>query len=440
VIALGTLPAALVLALVVRSPEAGPRAVPETCPGCHAKLGGRKALPALLVAEDVHAKPGLGCAGCHGGDPTQRGQYQAMNSEKGFNRLSYPQDALRVCGGCHADGPFVRRYAPHLPTDQRAMLLASRHAPRYARGGREAAVCTSCHGAHGIFSPRDPRSTVHPTRVAERCATCHAHPEEPGPVERFAGSVHQLALARGDASSATCPSCHGSHDAYTPRAQSVANVCGKCHPRNAELFRASAHQASLEARRPGGCSGCHDSHATARTSDAWVSLAVGAVCQRCHSRAGDRARAATAAMAAALADAAALQRQAEEGVAAIRARGMLIVDGEAALEESRQELVQARTVVHSASASAVAARAGAASTAARAALQAVSGAGTELRYRRRGLLVALLFVLGTIAALVLQIRSLERARLPHPVAAEPAVEPSTGPGATSAPDPRGTVT
>jgi hypothetical protein len=420
--------AALALALASSSPDSGlPASAPETCPGCHAKIGGRKSQPALVFPQDVHAKPGLGCAGCHGGDPTQPGQYQAMDSEKGFQRLSYPADALRVCGGCHADGVFMRRHAPNLPTDQRAKLQASRHAPQYARDGHEAPVCTSCHGAHGIFSPRDPRSTVHPSRVADRCAPCHARPEEPGPIELFAGSVHQAALTKGDASSAACPSCHGSHDAYTPRAQSVANVCGKCHPRNAELFRASTHRAVLDEEKPGGCGACHDCHATIHPTDAWVSTGEGGVCQRCHARESDRGRAGTAAMGLALTDAAALLHQSEDGVAAVRARGMLMVDGDAALEEGRQHLVQARTLVHGSSASAVEVRTVAASAAARTAFQAASSASAELRHRCQGLVVSLLFMLGAIAAIVLQIRSLERRRA-ESRRGTPDPDPDTAPG------------
>lgn len=158
------------------SPGRAAAAVPaaETCPGCHAKLGGKKSIPALVFADDVHARPGLGCAGCHGGDPTQRAQYQAMDSEKGFRRLSFPEDVLQACGGCHGEAARVRRFAPDLPTDQLAKLLAGRHAPRYAASGREAAVCISCHGAHGIFAVRDPRASVHPARLAERCTACHA--------------------------------------------------------------------------------------------------------------------------------------------------------------------------------------------------------------------------------------------------------------------------
>ncbi len=409
-IGLAPLPVLWVLALVAAPAAQPPKAAQETCRPCHSKLGGRKAKPALDFPGDVHDQPGLGCAGCHGGDPTATVRYLAMNREKGFRKLKEPAEALEVCGGCHADVAFMKRYAPNLSTDQRAKLLASRHASQYALGDREAPVCTSCHGAHGIFSPRDPRSTVHPNRVAELCARCHAHPEKPGAVELYAGSVHQAALAKGNLSSAGCPSCHGSHGAYTPRAESVGTTCGKCHPLNLELFRASAHRGPLEGKDPGACGPCHASHATTRSSDAQVSVAAGGICGSCHNRVDDWARQSARGMAAAIAATTLNIRGAEGEVAKVRARGMIMVDADAALQEARQEFVQARGLIHGVNLSAIEERTAAADAAARRALDAASSASSELTYRRRGLWGVLSIILVAIAGLVTQIRRSEGRR------------------------------
>ena len=48
------------------------------------------------------------------------------------------------------------------------------------------ANCASCHGTHSIFPSTDPRSTIHPSHLAQTCGQCH-----PGVTEKFAASkVH----------------------------------------------------------------------------------------------------------------------------------------------------------------------------------------------------------------------------------------------------------
>jgi hypothetical protein len=69
---------------------------------------------------------------------------------------------------------------------------------------------------------------------------------------------------KGDLTAPTCNDCHGNHGATPPGVESVANVCGQCHGREAELFQKSAKRDSfvahneLLASADGNCSGCHD--------------------------------------------------------------------------------------------------------------------------------------------------------------------------------------
>jgi hypothetical protein len=91
----------------------------------------------------------------------------------------------------------------------------------------------------------------------------------PLPIDQYAlwrQSVHaQALLAREDLSAPTCNDCHGNHGATPPGVGSVAFVCGQCHGREAELFRASAkhagfqnHNDLLASAGDAGCAGCHD--------------------------------------------------------------------------------------------------------------------------------------------------------------------------------------
>jgi hypothetical protein len=83
---------------------------------------------------------------------------------------------------------------------------------------------------------------------------------------RWRQSVHADALlVKGDLSAPTCNDCHGNHGATPPGLDSIALVCGQCHGREAQLFRASPKRAGFEAHgellaQAGaeGCGACHD--------------------------------------------------------------------------------------------------------------------------------------------------------------------------------------
>jgi hypothetical protein len=380
-----------------------------SCVTCHAGLGGDLARPAEAFTGDVHAQPGLGCTACHGGDATSDDQNVAMSRANGFRGTPARRDVPRVCGGCHADVVFIKRYAPNLPTDQLARYLTSQHAKELAKGNPRAAVCSSCHLAHGIVSTKDARSPVHPTRVVSTCGRCHARPGAEGPVEKWERSVHRAALVAGDLSAPTCPRCHGSHGAAPPGIESVSAVCGQCHAQNMQLFRGSPHQGAFQAASLGACEACHGNHEILRPDDTWVGVQEGAVCARCHGRDDGGGRAA-ATIAASLGRATALLREAEARVEAARARGMLMVDAQVALDETRQQVVQARTLVHAAHPSQVEERTALATVGARKALELASRAFAEIRYRRAGLLVALAVILVAAIALLLKIRDIDARR------------------------------
>src|SRR5690242_3641784 len=86
----------------------------EGCLRCHATLADAKLRePAEAWRQSVHALGGasesVGCTACHGGDgsdPTVR----AHARETGFVARPPRADIPRLCGGCHADARFVRRF------------------------------------------------------------------------------------------------------------------------------------------------------------------------------------------------------------------------------------------------------------------------------------------------------------------------------------------
>jgi hypothetical protein len=232
--------------------------------------------------EDVHAKAGLSCHDCHGGNPDPAADADAaMDAAWAANpfRGAPERDATPAfCGHCHSDPEYMKRFDPAARIDQEREYWTSHHGAALAQGNTEVATCVSCHGAHGILRAGDPHSPVYPPRVATTCAGCHADPAHmagaeladgsPLPTDQYARwgqSVHAEALlARGDLSAPTCNDCHGNHGAVPPGVDSVSRVCGQCHGREATLFRASAklegfHRHNEYIAETGGrCDACHE--------------------------------------------------------------------------------------------------------------------------------------------------------------------------------------
>jgi len=382
---------------------------------CHLSLTEGLQTVAQAFKDDVHKQPRLGCPACHGGDPQAEEMQDAMNPDKGFRGTPAPLQVPKLCGGCHQNAAFIKQFAPNLPTDQLSQYWTSVHGQRIKAEDANAATCVSCHGAHGILSVHDTRSPVYPTRVVDTCASCHVDAQRMAPykiptnqVADYKESVHYRMLTIvSDLSAPTCNSCHGSHGATPPGVQSIASVCGTCHSRNMELFRSSPHQEAFANLAVGGCEACHSNHRVLPPQDSWLELGDEGVCGRCHKR-EDRGGAAAIGMLAALQLAVRTADDGKEQVARAERAGMLMDEGDADLQQAHQEIITARTEVHTASVAAVAEHTDAANKAGDQALASARAAFDEIRYRRTGLLLALAVIVLALVALVLTIRQIER--------------------------------
>ena len=101
---------------------------------------------ATLFKEDVHAQAGLGCETCHG-KPTGPKEYAPIKRT----------DIAPLCGKCHGDAEYIRKFNPQLRVDQYSQYLTSTHGKKMATGEVRVATCTDCHGAHGIRQVKDAR-------------------------------------------------------------------------------------------------------------------------------------------------------------------------------------------------------------------------------------------------------------------------------------------
>jgi glutaredoxin len=298
-----------VLALLLMAPVSARSGEPQRtdqCLLCHGAMGDK---PSTLFRHDVHFKKGISCSGCHGGDPTKDEMELAMNPKAGFIGVPRGNQISEVCAHCHADPNTMKSYGSSLPTNQYQLLRGSVHGEYAVQGKQRIAQCISCHGAHGIVSPKDPSSPVYPTKIIATCGSCHSNapymqkynPALPvDQVEKYRTSVHGKRNAHGDRKVAQCASCHGSHDIRPPKDTkssiypvNVPQTCAKCHadPAYMKSYRIPTDQyenyvksvhgiALLENHDTGApaCNSCHGNHGATPPGVESISK----VCGTCH--------------------------------------------------------------------------------------------------------------------------------------------------------------
>jgi len=69
----------------------------------------------------------------------------------------------------------MRTYNPSIAVDQLDKYKTSVHGIRNAKGDARTAECASCHGSHDIRSANDLKSKVYPTNIPSTCAHCHSN-------------------------------------------------------------------------------------------------------------------------------------------------------------------------------------------------------------------------------------------------------------------------
>ncbi len=403
--------AVLILSLLIGVPGTaqGPQ---DSCVTCHSAMPSPTSEPAKLFAGDVHRQAGLGCADCHGGDPKDASM-NAMSPAKGFRGAPKKTQIPEFCARCHADPGTMRKYNPGIRTDQLSEYLTSVHGKRLKQGDTNAATCVDCHSVHDILPVSDPRAPVYATNVASTCAKCHADAARMKdykiPTNQFAlysRSVHAKALAGGDTAAPTCTTCHGNHGATPPGVTSVANVCGTCHAFNQQLFEKSPHQAAFAKMGLPGCVQCHSNHGIVEPTDDWVGTGDKALCIQCHAK-GDAGYAAAQQMADDIASLEAGQKKAQGIIDEAELSGMEVSNAKVQLTDAHADLIKARVNIHTFNPAEVRKLTEEGAKIDRQAYDAGVAALHERDYRRKGLGVALVFIILAISGLYLKIRQIE---------------------------------
>jgi len=398
----------------VHAAEPGTSKGVDYCVECHRDLGDNLGSPVVESEGDVHIQKGLGCVGCHGGDSSQPDAERAMDPRKGFTGRPEPSAVPSFCGKCHSDAGFMRRYNPAQRVDQEAEYASSGHGTRLRAGNKKVATCLNCHGSHGIHPVNHPQSRVYAPNVAKTCGKCHADPKymqstlPTNQVDEYANSVHAEALlVKNDLSAPTCNDCHGNHGASPPGVSSVANVCGTCHTRQAEMFRKSVHDSAFRAMDQAECLACHANHRVLRPDDAMLAEKEGSVCAACHDG-EDKGSQTRAEMASALTGLRDRLQRAESLIDRAEKAGMQVSRASFAVAESHDSLVNARVLVHTFSAAAVKAETDRGMTIADKSYRMGQDALDELQFRRKGLGASLVVILVALVAVYLKIQQIER--------------------------------
>lgn len=386
----------------------------STCLDCHGALDPPLQVTAEQFAQDIHSQKGLTCANCHGGDPT-KADLDAMSKKAGFRGKIQRSQIPALCGDCHSDGAFMRKYNPSLRTDQFSQYKTSVHGKLFGKGDTKVAVCIDCHGVHGLRPASDTRSKVNPLNIAQTCSRCHADASYMKgyniPTDQFLQyntSVHHDALVvRGDLSAPTCTTCHGNHGAAPPGVDSVQNVCSKCHVFQDQMYEKSSHKAAFQSAGLPGCVVCHSNHGISHPTDAKLGAGPQAVCMQCHTP-GDVCDQARAQMLSGLTHLDEAIKNAGQVLGVAESSGMEVSQARLDEDQARDALTKARVTIHSFQPDLVNQDIQEGLKLAAKNLQAGQTALAERDYRRKGLGFALVFIFLTVLGLFLYIRQIER--------------------------------
>jgi hypothetical protein len=441
----GTSPAASPDASTAPAPGASPSGAAvdvqsNQCYACHAAIDVKQRTIASAWTESAHGQAGIGCADCHGGDPTSDEITKAMSPEAGFIGVPDRTQAVEICGTCHSDPAKMRPYG--LATDQYSKYQSSVHGQKLLNDkDTRVAICVDCHGSHDVKKASDPTADVYPLNVPKLCSSCHSDATLMQPYgiptdqyDVYSKSVHGTAvLENGDMRAPTCASCHGSHDAKPPQSTEVVDVCGKCHTATQALYEQSKH-ASLGAVGP-KCWTCHGAHGVAMPDESRFFHATppNYECSTCHNLADKSLKlnvdrftndadrrcdtchhpesliySQAKGIHDSLDGANAAYEQAAAKIKEASQMGMIVSDADVQLTQARTSLIQARAATHTTKLTTVAGLADDATKMATEAQKLADAKLEESLFRREAMVVVLVIILINIVVFYLLKRRLDR--------------------------------
>jgi hypothetical protein len=392
----------------------------DACIDCHRQLDEEQDVGEQIlknVFQDIHLQVGLSCADCHGGNPeAYDDEDEAMWDNPTFKGAISRRDQPEICGSCHSDPQFMRQYSASVQTDQVDQYWTSQHGKDLLNGNEKVATCTNCHGVHGIYPVKDPRSSVYPLNVPSTCAQCHNDAEymsEFGiPTDQYylyRTSVHGKALLdRQSITAPACNDCHGNHGALPPDVVHIADICGTCHVNNSQLFQKSHLNNIFLKKGFGQCEACHGNHGVKKPSDEYFNWEHGAVWLQCHGNTTGNPKELADLFYHTIDSLKGQISQAEDLMGRAEQKGMEISDLYFPLEKSQKVLIQTRTSIHSFNKDLLLETVEDGFIASDEAIQGASLALTEFDQRRKWLFIFSLIITYLIVVVYFKIKDFDR--------------------------------
>jgi len=196
------------------------------CINCHATNSNHEKA-AKEYASSIHgvshalgASGAASCWDCHGSHEV----LPVKHADSAVFKLNLP----KTCAACHSNPGLTKEYQIKYP-EVASQYMDSIHGRALLKMGLIVAPsCNDCHGVHDIKRGVDRDSPINHANVAKTCGKCHVKVEE-----TYNKSVHGQLLAKGDKRGPVCTDCHTAHGIETPRNGHFKMVsdqrCGKCH-------------------------------------------------------------------------------------------------------------------------------------------------------------------------------------------------------------------
>jgi cytochrome b subunit of formate dehydrogenase len=268
--------------LTDKHPDDNVPARPPNCAGCHAGPATEYAASIHGVSHKLGASGAANCWDCHGSHTI----LPAKHADSPVFKLNLPN----TCATCHTNSGLTREYQMKYP-EAASQYLDSIHGRALLKMGLIVAPsCNDCHGVHGIKRAVDRDSPINAANVAKTCGKCHVKIEQ-----TYNQSVHGQLLARSDKRGPVCTDCHTAHQVETPKnghfKMASDKRCGRCHQDRLEHYRDTYHGKAMALGKPNvasdvaACYDCHGHHDVLPASNPGSRLSKANIlgtCQQCH--------------------------------------------------------------------------------------------------------------------------------------------------------------
>ncbi|HEY5910359.1 MAG TPA: hypothetical protein VJA21_07120 [Verrucomicrobiae bacterium] len=258
---------------------------PVNCGLCHEQPAKEYATSIHGASHKLGASGAANCYDCHG----KHDILPAKHADSPVFKLNLPN----TCATCHTNAGLTKEYEIKYP-EAASQYMDSIHGRALLKMGLIVAPsCNDCHGVHNIKRAVDRESPINQANVAKTCGKCHVKVEE-----IYNQSVHGQLLMKGDKRGPVCSDCHTAHQVETPKNGHFKMAsdarCGRCHQDRLEHYRDTYHGKAMALGKPNvasdvaACYDCHGHHDVLPPSNPKSRLSQANVletCRQCHPQA-----------------------------------------------------------------------------------------------------------------------------------------------------------